>query len=71
MDKIKFSILEDGTISIETDEISGENHVSADELLKQLAEVMGGPVQTKHKQGHSHAHSHGHDHSHGHTHNHN
>ena len=41
-DTINYEILEDGTISITTDQISGTNHVSADKLLKQLFELVGG-----------------------------
>ena len=44
MDIINWEILEDGTISLKTPGISKENHVSADELLDQLAENMGGAV---------------------------
>lgn len=44
---MKFEILEDGTISIKTDDMSGTNHVSADELLKQIGELAGGKVTTK------------------------
>lgn len=58
-DTIKFEILEDGTISIETDGISGVNHKSADELLESLAEMAGGPVDVKKKKGHVHRHVHG------------
>jgi hypothetical protein len=46
-DNIIWEILEDGTISISTDQISGPNHHSADELLKQLGEVLGGTVTSK------------------------
>ena len=73
---IQFEILEDGTISITTDDLSGPNHHSADELLAQLAELMGGPVVVKHRSKfalnhnlagalHSHTadgHTHTHDH---------
>ena len=43
-DMITYEILEDGTISVTTDQISGVNHVSADRLLKQLFELVGGEV---------------------------
>lgn len=46
-DNIQFEILEDGTITVVTDQISGTNHVSADKLLKQMFELMGGEVQTR------------------------
>lgn len=44
MDAIKVEILEDGTISVETDAISGVNHLSADQLLSHLAKLAGGAV---------------------------
>lgn len=44
---VKFEILEDGTITIETGDLSGPNHVSADKLLTELAEALGGPVTIK------------------------
>lgn len=73
-DNIQFEILEDGTISITTDQISGPNHHSADELLKQLGELLGGEVIIK-KRDKFHVHAdlsgslreHTHD---GHTHSH-
>jgi len=64
MDAIKYEILEDGTITIETDKVSGKNHQSADEMLEQLAELIGGEVKIKKKKGHTHAHAHSHSHSH-------
>ena len=65
-DQIQFEILADGTISVTTDQVSGQNHVSADQLLKQLDEVCGGPVTIKKRpKGHTHTH-HGHQHHHHH-----
>ena len=68
LDIIQWEILKDGTISLKTPGISGENHVSADELLKSLADCMGGEVTREklnpsyrpphqHGQGH-HVHQH-------------
>ncbi|MFA5262215.1 MAG: hypothetical protein WC378_00205 [Opitutaceae bacterium] len=42
MSKIQYEILEDGTITVTTDDLSGPNHVSADRLLKMLADTVGG-----------------------------
>jgi len=65
MDIINWEILEDGTISLKTPVISKENHVSADELLSQLAENMGGKVEIeKLKQGYVPVGHHHHDHVH-------
>ena len=55
-DTINFEILDDGTVSIETEGISGANHVSADELLKELEEVLGGTPKVKQKEKKSNAH---------------
>lgn len=41
-DRIEWEILEDGTISVKTPGISGTNHVSADQLLKEIAKMAGG-----------------------------
>jgi hypothetical protein len=55
-DNIQFEILADGTVSITTDQISGPNHYSADELLKQLGELLGGAVTiSKRNKFHVHA----------------
>ena len=64
MDAIKYEILEDGTITIETDAVSGKNHQSADDMLKSLASMMGGDVDVKKKRGHVHSHSHAGTHQH-------
>ena len=70
MDKIRYEILEDGTLSVETDQISGKNHMSADELLASIQRALGGKTDIREKQGHVHAHAHGHSHAHGHDHHH-
>ena len=56
-DIINVEILEDGTISYQTDKISGTNHASADSFLKELEEALGGKVVVKlipHKEAHQH-----------------
>lgn len=45
--EIKWEILEDGTVSVTTDDLAGSNHVSADELLKMLSGMLGGEVTSK------------------------
>lgn len=42
MDLMDVEILEDGTISVKTSDISEANHYSADELLEEIAELTGG-----------------------------
>jgi len=70
MDKIKYQILEDGTLSVETEGISGVNHMSADELLAGIQKALGGKTKVKLKVGHAIAHNHTHDHVHGDEHHH-
>ncbi len=65
MDGIKVTILQDGTIKIETDPISPANHLSAQQLLDAISRLSGGEVTKTRK--HSRAHVHGaHRHEHGH-----
>ena len=59
-DTIKWEVLEDGTVSITTDAVSGTNHKSADELLASLADLLGGETETKQRRGHVHRHRHQH-----------
>ena len=69
-DKIKISVLADGTIKLETDKVSMPNHASAEQFVRETARLAGGTtnVKGKHKHGHtSHTHDHGeeeHDHEH-------
>jgi len=60
-DKIKITILEDGTIKLEADKISQANHVSAEAFMREIKKLAGGPV-TITKAAHA---EHGHSHSHG------
>jgi hypothetical protein len=54
-DTLKITILEDGTIKVETDQISQANHRSADEVVKLLGTLMGGEITIdQHHPGHSH-----------------
>jgi len=57
-DKINIEILEDGTISINTDKISQANHVSADKLLAEIQKLAGGKTDIKKKAGHARLHEH-------------
>jgi len=61
---IQWEILEDGTISITTDDLAGPNHHSADELLKQLSKAVGGTTTIK-RRNKFHVHEGTHSHSHG------
>ncbi len=63
-DIIEVEILEDGTISVTTQGISGTNHISADQLLDEIETAAGGKRVTNsrpdkkqhvHKKHHVHA----------------
>lgn len=45
MDKMQIQVLDDGTISVKTDEISKEKHISADEFISMINNLMGGEVK--------------------------
>jgi hypothetical protein len=65
-DEILIEILDSGDIKITTDPVSGPNHMSAEGLLRTIAEIAGGDTQrvrrrstkVQHKQ---HIHTHGHE----------
>jgi spore cortex formation protein SpoVR/YcgB (stage V sporulation) len=50
MDIIDIEVLADGTIKFQTDSISQANHLSADEFLKEMAELTGGEVTIEQKE---------------------
>lgn len=57
-DTIKLKVLDDGTVSSSTDEISPENHQNADAFLEWLAKKLGGTSQRVEKtEGHVHTHT--------------
>ncbi len=49
---IDIEILEDGTVSVTTGSIEATKHMSADELLADLGDVLGGAVTVKKREGH-------------------
>jgi hypothetical protein len=51
MDEMKITILDDGTIRVETDSISQANHMTAEAFLRNVATAAGGTQERKHKQG--------------------
>lgn len=57
-DGIEFTILEDGTIKISTDGVSMPNHVSAEQLLKGVANLTDGNLKRQKKTGKVHTHGH-------------
>lgn len=67
-DRMFVEFLDNGLIKVTTDEISGPNHMSAEEFITFLARGQGGAVERSRrtdKQGMSH-----HEHTHEHTHEH-
>ena len=60
-DSLDITILEDGTVKIETDRVSNANHINAEAFLKYLSELTGGKT-TRTRRGHSHSHTHDHSH---------
>lgn len=70
-DFMNIEILEDGTISLKTNEISPAAHMSADKLLADLEKLMGGVQVRKQNpdaKGKAHVHHHEHAHAGGHSH---
>lgn len=62
---MNITILEDGTIKVETDQISQANHMTAEALMRNMAQACGGSQDRKRKHGvvdHSHNHKHSHKH---------
>lgn len=68
-DKIAVEYLKGGRVKITTDEVSGPNHMAAENVIRYLAELMGGAV-TKQSRGKQHVHTHEHSHEHTHEHGH-
>ncbi len=50
-DKMQITILADGTIRVETDKISGPNHLNAEQFLREMSKLAGGEVTIKAKHG--------------------
>ena len=63
IDTLNITILEDGTIKVETDKVSPANHMNAEQFLKFCAERAGGKTDRQ-RRGHTHGEHHHHDHDH-------
>lgn len=64
-DTMKITILEDGTIKIETDKVSMPNHAGAEALIREMVNAAGGESKRERKVGsvmHSHDGVHFHEH---------
>jgi hypothetical protein len=59
-DKMTITILDDGTIKIETDRISQANHMTAEAFMRFVAQAAGGRQDRKAKHGVHHHHHHDH-----------
>lgn len=60
-DEFKITILPNGDLKIETDEISPANHLQADKVMDFLKGKFGDVQVQKKKLGHAHHHEHEHD----------
>jgi len=71
LNNITCTILENGTVRIDTDQISGPYHASAEAALQWIAKELGGEVvRARRIDLNQKIHVHEHDHEHGHDHNH-
>lgn len=50
-DTMKIQILPDGSIKVDSDKISGPNHMSAEAFMRELATAGGAKQERKHKHG--------------------
>ena len=60
MDRMNITILDDGTIKVETDKISQANRMTAEAFMRNIASACGGRQEQKHKHGvlgHAHHHT--------------
>ena len=61
-DTIDIQILEDGTIKSTTDPISAANHQTAEQFMRDLTTLTGGPTKRERRAGTTHTHHHHHHH---------
>ena len=55
--KFDIEVKPDGRVAIDTGDLSGAHHASADDFMKELQRLLGGKVEVKSKKGiHSHHH---------------
>lgn len=50
-DRFIVDILDDGTIKTTTDKVSAANHGNADNFIREMFRLAGGPVEIKHRHG--------------------
>ena len=51
MDSMKITILDDGSIKVETDKVSPQNHMTAEAFMRNIAKAGGAKQTRKHKKG--------------------
>lgn len=51
MDSMNITILDDGSIKVETDKISQANHMTAEAFMRHIATACGGEQTRRHKHG--------------------
>jgi len=64
--QFNIEILDDGTISVDSDSFDPQVHKSADEFVSYLSKMMGGKVVVKEKRTHAKHRHHNHTHEHHH-----
>ena len=50
-DSFEIEVLPDGTLKFTTDSVSAANHGNADNFIKEMMKLAGGPVEIKHRHG--------------------
>ena len=63
-DVIRVKILDEGSLKIETDKVSGANHTNAEGLLREMTKAMGGDIERVRKGSGNHTHDGMHYHEH-------
>ena len=48
-DRMRITLLPGGLVKVETDQVTGPNHLSADRLIRGLEHDLGGETQVDHK----------------------
>jgi hypothetical protein len=61
-DKMRVTILDDGSLKIETDKVSSANHTNAEGFIREMVRMMGGKQSVKNKVMHGHVHDEQHEH---------
>lgn len=62
--EIKVTILDDGSVKIETGTFEGAKHSAAEAMLRDIGNALGKTTRTRAPHAHHHHHEHDHDHEH-------